>query len=165
MRKRQIGMKGQNCSYPFDSVTHSDSKPKNADMVLHFMPTQNTPDQIQFMGTIALTLLIDLIVLPIIQEEQPHLSTTKDPVTKTVHHVKLDPDEKYLEEKEVASLISKNELETVKQRGGHRDDETDRVQNDGSTNPDSQSSVKKLSRSSAAAGAALSSRHSPIITD
>ncbi|OQV18507.1 hypothetical protein BV898_07516 [Hypsibius exemplaris] len=77
-------------------------------------------------------------------------STTKDPVTKTVHHVKLDPDEKYLEEKEVASLISKNELETVKQRGGHRDDETDRVQNDGSTNPDSQSSVKKLSQSSAA---------------
>jgi hypothetical protein len=54
-------------------------------------------------------------------------TTTTTEMPKSVHHSKLDPNEK-LDEKELAVLY-KNELEIVKTRGGHRDDEADRVQN------------------------------------
>ena len=50
-------------------------------------------------------------------------------VGKGGHHQKVDPNEKYLSEKEAAELLLKNELDTMKTRGGHRDDETDDVQN------------------------------------
>ncbi|XP_055340284.1 uncharacterized protein LOC129589516 [Paramacrobiotus metropolitanus] len=49
----KVAIKTQNCFHEADSVTHADSKPKSADLILHFLPTGNMPDQIQFMGTIA----------------------------------------------------------------------------------------------------------------